>query len=178
MGATGLGLLLEEHRSEIAERWRRTAEQRAREPALAFALAPLLRELALAFCERDPRRPHRDAWARCAVLVRSTGASAQLAREFMLLHRAIWDALKARGAPVAPADRTAADEWLQEALVESLERLERVRMRAAAFERAPRAVPPVARVRPPPLPPRSASPRASAGRAPAEPIEVDPIPVA
>ena len=183
MGATGLGLLLEEHRSEIGSRWRRGVERELglKEPALAFALAPLLREMSLAFGGTTAGRPSRDAWVRCAVLVRSSATPAQLAREFRVLHRAVWDSLRDAGAPVGPGDRVAADEWLQEALAEALERLERVRIRAAAFEHGHRVpVPPVARVRPPPLPPRSARPpgRASEARPASEaPLELEPISV-
>jgi hypothetical protein len=154
-----LGLLLEEHRVEIATAWRQAAEQELgiKEPALAFAVAPLLRELGLALGgEADPLRS-RDAWTRCAVLVRSTVAPAQLAREFKLLHRCTWDALRLRGAPVGQAERRAADEWLDEALAEALDRLERVRLRVAAFEpRGAMVVPALGRAKPPPLPPRRA----------------------
>jgi hypothetical protein len=153
--------LLEEHRAEIATAWRQAVERElgAKDPALAFAVAPLLREMALALGgSADPRRPARDGWARCAVLVRSTATPAQLAREFKLLHRAIWEALRARGVPVAPADRVAVDEWLHEALAEALDRLERVRIRVAALERGPVVVPPVARAKPPPLPHRAPPP--------------------
>lgn len=186
MGATGMGLLLEEHRTEIAGAWRQAVERElgVREPALAFAVAPLLREMALALGGEAEQRRSRDAWSRCAVLVRSSAAPAQLAREFKLLHRCLWEALKARGAPVAQAERTAADEWLDEALAEALDRLERVRLRAASFERQGAVViPPVARqVRapapprptPPPLPRRAAPVRPAP--APEEPIlELEPI---
>jgi hypothetical protein len=185
VGATGMGLLLEEHRGEISTAWRQAVERElgVKDPALAFAVAPLLREMSLALGgEANAKRPSRDAWTRCAVLVRSTAASAQLAREFKLLHRTLWEALRARGTPVAPADRAAADEWLHEALAEALDRLERVRMRAAAFERGPVVIPPVARQqRPPPLPSR---PALVAGRTHAvtdartaaeDPIELEPI---
>jgi hypothetical protein len=177
VGATGVGLLLEEHRTEIATAWRQGVERElgAKDPALAFAVAPMLREMSLAL-GGDPRRASRDGWQRCAVLVRSTASPAQLAREFKLLHRAIWEALRGRGVPVSMADRAAADEWLQEALAEALDRLERVRIRAAALERPPAIV----RPKPPPLPPRAA--RGRAAEAPArdpraageQPIELEP----
>jgi len=181
VGATGLGLLLEEYRSEIAAGWRQGVERElgVKDPALAFALSPLLREAALAL-GGEARRPSRDAWTRCSVLVRSTASPAQLAREFKLLHRALWETLRGRGVPVAPADRIAADEWFQEALAESLDRLERVRIRAAALERAA-VVPPIARQKPPPLPARAAKSRrppteGTIARAAAEqPIELEPL---
>jgi len=166
----GIGLLLEEHRTEIAGAWRQAVERElgVREPALAFAVAPLLREMSLALDGEAGARRSRDAWTRCAVLVRSNAAPAQLAREFKVLHRSLWQALKSRGAPIAQAERTAADEWLDEALAAALERLERVRLRAASFEQqGPIIVPPIARQtrvpipprpRPPPLPRRSAAP--------------------
>lgn len=183
MGSKGLGLLLEEHRGEIVGAWREAVRRDVgvAEPALAFAVAPLIRELGLALGGQGDEHRSREAWTRCAVLVRSTAAPAQLAREFKLLHRCTWDALRARGTPVAQADRRAADEWLDDALVEALERLERVRLRLASFDRgtpvspgagtatrqaaplpgsAPavpaRAAPPPlprARITPPPLPP-------------------------
>ena len=160
VGSTGLGLLLEEHRGEIATAWRRGVERElaVKDPALAFAVAPLLREMSLSL-GGDADRRSRDAWNRCAVLVRSNAGSAQLAREFKVLHRCIWEALRARGAPVGPAERLAVDEWLDEALAEALDRLERVRLRAASFEqRAAVIIPPVARLlrqTPPPLPRRT-----------------------
>ncbi len=156
MGTTGLGLLLEEHRAEIAAAWRQAVgrELGVKEPSLAYAVAPLLREMALTVgVGAEPCRS-REAWTRCAVMVRSTAAPAQLAREFKLLHRCTWEALRARGAPVSPADRRAADEWLDEALAEALDRLERVRLRVAAFaQHAPVMIPALAkRTAPPPLP--------------------------
>jgi len=161
-GQTGLGLLLEEHRGEIVAAWRQSVERElgTREPALAFAVAPMLRELALAMGgDAEARRSH-DAWTRCAVLVRSSASPSQLAREFKLLHRCAWEALRARGAPVAQGDRRAADEWLDEALAEALDRVERVRLRVAAFEQRPAVIPALAAPvpRPPPLPARHASP--------------------
>jgi hypothetical protein len=176
VGATGLGLLVEEHRAEIAGAWREAVltELRIAEPALGFAVAPLLREMSLALGGQGDERRSRDAWARCAVLVRSTAAAAQLAREFKLLHRAVWEAFRAAGTPVAPADRRSGDEWLDEALAHALDRLERVRLRVAALDpgagAAARAgiaaahaaagrTAPSARTTPPPLPrPRTVPP--------------------
>ncbi len=143
MGSTGFGLLVEEHRGEISAAWKQAVEVElgVKEAVLSFAVAPLLREMALTLGrEPDPARS-REAWTRCAVLVRSTGTSAQLAREFMILQRCTWDALRARGATISPAERRAVDQWLHEALAESLDRLERVRLRAAAYS-APGVVPP------------------------------------
>jgi hypothetical protein len=164
VAATGVGLLLEEHRGEITAAWREAVERElgVREPALAFAVAPLLRELSLSMGgEGDPRRS-REAWKRCAVLVRSNAAPAQLAREMKLLHRAAWDALRARGAPVSQADRRAADEWLDDALAEALDRIERVRQRVASLEgHGPVVIPSrpggMAAPRPPPLPQRGSA---------------------
>jgi hypothetical protein len=188
-----LGLLLEEQRGEIIAAWRQRVqgELGVSEPALAFAVAPLLREMALALGgDRPDGGRSRDAWTRCAVLVRSTATAPQLAREYKVLHRCIWDALRARDVPVAASDRTRADEWLDEALAEGLERLERVRLRVAAFER-PSIVVPAAhptRATPPPLParlrprregeafPRPAGAQPASARAGDEPVlEVDPI---
>lgn len=186
MGSMGMGLLLEEHRTEIAGAWRQAVgrELSLKEPALAFAVAPLLREMALALGGAGEGRRSRDAFTRCAVLVRSSAAPAQLAREFKLLHRCLWEALRTRGAPIAQAERLAADEWLDEALAEALERLERVRLRAASFtQQGPLIIPPVARqVRaaapprptPPPLPRRS-SPVRQAKPAEEPILELDPI---
>jgi hypothetical protein len=166
VGSTGLGLLLEEHRGDIVATWRQRVQQElgVSEPALAFAVAPLLREMSLALGGHGAEARSREAWTRCAVLVRSTASAAQLAREFKLLHRGIWDALRARGAPVAQGDRSAADEWLDEALAEALDRLERVRLRAASFTRTPVVIPPAPRrISPPPLPPRSRPTAQAAG---------------
>jgi hypothetical protein len=171
--------LLEEHRGEITAAWREAAERElgTKEPALAFAVAPLLRELSLSLGgEGDPRRS-REAWKRCAVLVRSNASPGQLAREMKLLHRAAWNALRARGAPVSQADRRAADEWLDDALAEALDRLDRVRQRVAAFEpHAPVVIPSrpggMAAPRPPPLPERgrAATPVPRVVPAPAAPV--------
>lgn len=162
MAATGMGLLLEEHRGEIALAWRQAVEREigTREPALAFAVAPLLREMSLALGGRaDAQRSHQ-ARMRCAVLVRSSAAPAQLAREVKILHRCTWGVLRARGTAVTQSERLAVDEWLDETLAEALERIERVRMRMAALERGPVVVPAAARARqgPPPLPPRARPP--------------------
>jgi hypothetical protein len=168
LGATGVGLLIEEHRGEVASAWRQAVERElgVKEPALAFAVAPLLRELALAFGSGPDGRRSQEAWKRCAVLVRSTAAPAQLAREFKLLHRCAWEALRARGAPISQADRSAADEWLDEALAEALDRLERVRLRVASLEsHGPVVIPALARrqaaATPPPLPARAPAARAA-----------------
>jgi hypothetical protein len=193
MGSTGLGLLIEEHRGDVVATWRKTVERElgVPEPAMAFAVGPLLREMALALTPRQ-RDPHRapdacsDAWKRCAVMVRSTTTAAQVAREFKLLHRCLWETFRARDTLVSHGDRRACDEWLDDAMAEALDRLERVRLRAAAFEQAPaQAQPPAAkplppavipglksRRQPPPLPVRSIPPP----RAEDETIlELDPI---
>jgi hypothetical protein len=163
VGSTGLGLLLEEQRGEIVAEWRQRVQHEVgvREPALAFAIAPLLREMTLALGSEGADGRSRDAWSRCAVLVRSTATSAQLAREYKVLHRCIWDTLRAREVPVSASDRTRADEWLGEALAEALDRLERVRLRVASYDRPPVVVPAAqpTRVTPPPLPSWSRLPR-------------------
>ena len=185
MGSTGMGLLLEEHRGEIVNTWRQRVERelRGEEPALAFAVAPLLREMVLALGSEGGDRRSYEAWARCAVLVRSTASAGQLAREFKVLHRCVWDALRARGAPVSPSDRTSVDEWLDDALAGALDRLDRVRQRVASFERAPAAAPaltppPFRRTTPPPLPVRR-TPVVVAARRPIEPdaplVEAEPL---
>jgi len=174
VGSTGLGLLLEEMRGEIASAWRQAVarELGGSEPALAFAVAPLLREMGLALGTAEPLRS-REAWTRCAVLVRSTAVPAQLAREFKLLHRCAWEALRGRGALVSPTERRALDEWLDDALAQALDRLERVRLRAAAYAQpAPVVIParviparatpayvPPARVPPARVPPARVTPR-------------------
>jgi hypothetical protein len=190
-----LGLLLEEHRGEIAAAWRQGTERElgVKDPAMQFAVAPLLREMSLALGEAGAERRSRDAWNRCAVLVRSNAGSAQLAREFKVLHRCIWEALRARGAPVSPAERLAADGWLDEALAEALDRLERVRLRAASFEaQGSVVIPPVARklqapgapraqaaagprAVPPPLPRRATPPPLRRPAAAEEILELEPI---
>ncbi len=153
--AAGVGLLVEEHREAIAAAWRRAVEGESAEPALAFAVAPLLREMSLLLRRAVPPRPGSEGWTRCAVLVRSTAQPARIAREFRLLRRAIWDALRAEGHPILPDERRAADEWLDEALERSLERIERARLRIDALERAPVVMPPkgtTSSQTPPPLP--------------------------
>lgn len=162
MGAVAVGLLVEEHRGEIGEAWKRAvAEELGGETAIEFAVGPLLRELSLALRgDAPPLRPRgADGVARCTVLVRSGAQPARVAREFKLLHRAIWDALRRGGRIVAADERRAADEWLDEALAATLERIDRVRMRIDLLERGPTVVPardlararaPMAR--PPPLP--------------------------
>jgi hypothetical protein len=159
--AVAVGLLIEEQRSEIASAWRAAVERElGGEPAIGFAVGPLLREMALALRADAPAfrpRSGEDALQRCAVLVRSGAQGARVAREFKLLHRAVWDTLKAAGRIVAADERRAVDEWLDEALASSLDRLERVRARVDLLERAPSVVPaarpaPAVSHRPPPLP--------------------------
>jgi hypothetical protein len=150
----GVGLLVEEHRGEIAAAWRNAAAGLGAEPALGFAVAPLLRELSLSLREEGAAARGPDAWARVAVLVRSSAHPAQLAREMKLLHRALWEAIAASGQPVSPEERLAVEEWLHDALAECLDRLDRVRLRLESLDRpADRSA---ARARPPPLPPREA----------------------
>jgi hypothetical protein len=154
-----VGLLVEEHRGDVAAGWKRSVESElGGEPALAFAVGPLLREMGLALrADGPPPGPARppDAALRSAVLVRSTASPARVAREFKLLHRALWDSLRAAGRIVGAGERRAADEWLDEALAAALDRLDRVRTRIDLLERAPlpppRAPHPAA-LRPPPLP--------------------------
>jgi hypothetical protein len=158
-----VGLLVEEQRGDVAAAWKRAVEgELGGEPALAFAVGPLLREMGLALREDRlspvPATGNQGA-LRSAVLVRSGASPARVAREFKLLHRALWDTLRAAGRIVGASERRAADEWLDEALAASLDRLERVRMRIELLERAPAAVslapqPPAAATaqRPPPLP--------------------------
>lgn len=175
MKAAGMGLLLEEHRSEIADRWRNAVgrELATQEPALAFAVAPLLREMALALRDEVPpvrlTRAPGDGFTRCAVLVRSSAQPPQLAREFKLLHREMWEVLRAHQRPVSQVERRAADEWLDEALASALDRLERVRLRVEAFERGPIVIP----ARPPPLPAR---PPPLPARPPPLPARPPPLP--
>ncbi len=162
MRAVAVGLLVEEQRGDVAAAWKRAVEgELGGEPALAFAVGPILREMGLALrddgAERDPDagRPHEGA-LRSAVLVRSGASPARVAREFKLLHRALWDTLRAAGRIVGADERRAADEWLDEALAAALDRLDRVRMRIDLLDRAPTVVAaaPQARSaqRPPPLP--------------------------
>jgi len=166
--AVGVGLLVEEQRGDVAAAWKRAVEgELGGEPALAFAVGPLLREMGLALREDGPRLAPDPTGAnqgvlRSAVLVRSGASPARVAREFKLLHRALWDTLRAAGRIVGAGERRAADEWLDEALAAALDRLERVRMRIDLLERAPAVVPlassapraalAAAAQRPPPLP--------------------------
>jgi hypothetical protein len=158
--AVAVGLLVEEQRSDVAEAWKRAVgEELGGEPALAFAVGPLLREMGLALRDDRPATPgpgpHEDGTLRSAVLVRSGASSARVAREFKLLHRALWDTLRAAGRVVGAEERRAADEWLDEALAVSLDRLERVRSRIELLERGPAMPPapgPTPSQRPPPLP--------------------------
>jgi hypothetical protein len=170
-----VGLLVEEQRGEIAATWRTFVERElGGEPALHYAVGPLLREMALAL--RGDGAPSRarpgDGRDRCAVLVRSGAQPARVAREFKLLHRALWHVLRAAGRIVGAEERRAADEWIDDTLAAALDRLERVRMRIDLLEHGPAVVPaarapartpsaappgsarppPLPRVRPPPLP--------------------------
>jgi hypothetical protein len=174
-----VGLLIEEQRGEIAGTWRRIVEDElGADPAIGFAVGPLLREMALALRGEEHRSARTSTRAdgdsgvqRCAVLVRSGAQPARVAREFKLLHRAIWDTLRGAGRIVAADERRAVDEWLDEALASALERLERVRARVELLESGasapfvsasrvatmPQRPPPLPRVvrsalRPPPLP--------------------------
>lgn len=169
MTAVAVGLLIEEHRSEMAAAWRGSVERElGGEPVIGFAVGPLLREMALALrgdVSASRLRSGEDALNRCAVLVRSGAQGARVAREFKLLHRAVWDTLRAAGRIVAADERRAVDEWLDEALATSLERLERVRARVELLERTPSVVPaarpaPAVVPRPPPLPAARARPGA------------------
>ena len=180
MSAMGVGLLVEEHRVEIQQAWTMAVERELPgERALEFALGPLLRELSLALRGDAPRlaSPRPDPLARCAVLVRSAASPARVAREFKLLHRAVWDTLRRAGQIVAAEERRAADEWLDEGLAAALERTERVRMRIDLLDRGPQVVPAArapAAVHPAEAPPRQRPPplpwnRPGAKRPPAPP---------
>ncbi len=168
MRGAAVGLFLEEHRGEIAAEWKRMveAELGPGEAALGFAVAPLVREMALSLRGDAPSlRPSAGGLSRCVVLVRSSASAPRAAREFKLLHRAVWDVLRREGCVVSPDERRAADEWLDEALAASLDRLERVRMRIDLLERGPVVVAPSrapqadpGAPRPPPLPRRRVSP--------------------
>jgi hypothetical protein len=156
-----VGLLVEEQRSDVAAAWKRAvSEELGGEPALAFAVGPLLREMGLALRDGVPgvtaSAAPGDGTLRSAVLVRSGASSARVAREFKLLHRALWDSLRAAGRIVGADERRAADEWLDEALAAALDRLDRVRTRVELLERGPAVVPPLVASstpqRPPPLP--------------------------
>jgi hypothetical protein len=170
--AVSIGLLVEEQRGEIAAAWKRAAEHDlGADPALGFAVGPLLREMALALRgeERLPRARHAGidgdpdgaSALRSAVLVRSGAAPARVAREFKLLHRALWETLRAAGHVVGADERRAADEWLDEALAAALDRIDRLRTRADLLDLpAEHRAPVAAAARPPPLPRmRPASPR-------------------
>jgi hypothetical protein len=181
--AVAVGLLIEEQRADVAAAWKRAVEDElGGEAALAFAVGPLLREMALAL--RGEESPHRkldpdrpgDGTLRSVVLVRSGASPSRVAREFKLLHRSLWDALRAAGRIIAADERRAADEWLDDALAASLDRLDRVRMRIDLLERGPAAAPAEAKrpiearraagsLRPPPLP-RSLPPLRSTQRPP------------
>lgn len=165
MSSAVVGLLIEEHRVEIREAWTAAVEaELTGEPALEFAVGPLLRELSQLLRGDVPalRAPRPDPLPRCAVLVRSAAAPARVAREFKLLHRAVWDTLRRAGRIIALDERRAADEWLDEALAAALDRLERIRLRIDLLERGPLVVPAPEpsqaaartppRQRPPPLP--------------------------
>jgi hypothetical protein len=181
-----VGLLVEEQRSDVAAAWKRAvADELGGEPALAFAVGPLLREMGLALRDELPvvagSAEPREGTLRSAVLVRSGASPARVAREFKLLHRALWDTLRAAGRIVGADERRAADEWLDEALVLVLDRLERVRSRIDLLERGPAVFPPTVAPstsqRPPPLP--WARSRIPAGRVPARTLPmptVDPSP--
>jgi hypothetical protein len=158
--AVAVGLLVEEQRGDVAAAWKRAVDGELEgDAALAYAVGPLLREMGLALRDEGGRGQAipRDGGLRSAVLVRSGAAPARVAREFKLLHRALWDTLRAAGCIVGADERRAADEWLDEALAVTLDRLDRVRVRADLLDRAP---PPLARApqpaergqRPPPLP--------------------------
>jgi hypothetical protein len=163
--AVAVGLLVEEQRSDVAAAWKRAvADELGGEPALGFAVGPLLREMGLALREEVPigaaSASPRDGTLRSAVLVRSGASPARVAREFKLLHRALWDTLRSAGRIVGADERRAADEWLDEALACALDRLDRVRARIDLLERGPAVVQPIAAPdaatpatqRPPPLP--------------------------
>jgi hypothetical protein len=152
-----VGLLVEEHRGEIASTWRTNVERElGGEPAIGFAVGPLLREMSLALRSEappGPRVPREEGLQRCAVLVRSTAHAPRVVREFKLLRRAVWDVLRASGRIVGADERRAVDEWLDEGLATSLDRLERVRARVDLIERAPAGMPPPRpAATPPPLP--------------------------
>jgi hypothetical protein len=178
-----VGLLVEEQRGEVAVAWKRAVERElGGEPALEFAVGPLLREMALALRgDVPPSRAQgqgRDGGLRFAVLVRSSAQPPRVAREFKLLHRALWETLRVAGHVVAVDERRAADEWLDEALAAALDRLERVRLRMDLLERGAQVVParpapppharPAQAVRPPPLPRHAARP-------PPLPVAVEPL---
>jgi hypothetical protein len=165
-----VGLLIEEQRADVAAAWKRAVdEELGGEPALGFAVGPLLREMGLALRADDLRAGSTAGTAgegalRSAVLVRSGASPARIAREFKLLHRALWDTLRAAGRIVGAGERRAADEWLDDALAASLERADRIRTRIDLLERGPAVSPPAPETRtaqrPPPLPWARRSPSA------------------
>jgi hypothetical protein len=160
-----VGLLVEEQRCEIQSGWKRAMERElGGEPALGFAVGPLLREMALALRgDTLPLRASGEGALRSAVLVRSGASPSRVAREFKLLHRSLWEAFRASGHVVGTDERRAADEWLDDALAAALERLERVRTRSDLLDRPPGAAPHgrASSARPPPLP---------SSRSPARPV--------
>jgi hypothetical protein len=143
--SVGLGLSIDERRTDVQAAWRRAvaAELGPSDPALGFAVGPLLRELALSLRGDLPtgREGSAEAVARLAVLVRASASPAQLARETKLLRRALWEALRPLGHPAFPEERRVVDEWLDEALAGALERVERARARGQARLSAPVIVP-------------------------------------
>jgi hypothetical protein len=184
-----VALLIEEQRGEIVAAWRHEVERElGGEPSLAFAVGPLLREMALALRGDAPpllaARPAEPAaaGARSVVLVRSGASPGRLAREFRLLHRALWQALRQAGAVVGGEERRAADEWLDEALAVAVERVDRLRTRTDLVEGVPGGAPAVrpwsgapaasgepARRAPPVVPPRAPAPQPAAARPPVVP---------
>ncbi len=150
MRAVSVGLLVEEQRGAVASAWKHAVEDElAGEPALAFAVGPLLREMSLALRGDARRFTEGEGTLRSAVLVRSGAPPARVAREFKLLHRALWLTLRAAGHIVGADERRAADEWLDEALAAALDRIDRLRARVDLLDRPPETAFPA---RPPPLP--------------------------
>jgi len=149
-----LGLSIDERRTEVQAAWRRAvaAELGPSDPALGFAVGPLLRELTLSLrgdLSGAGGERAAEAVARCAVLVRAAASPVQLAREAKLLRRALWQTLRPLGHPASPEERRTVDEWLDEALAGALERVERARLRGQARLAAPVIVPPRAAAQPP-----------------------------
>jgi hypothetical protein len=181
MRAVGIGLVVEEQRADVFAAWKRAVdEELGGEAALAFAVGPMLREMGLALRSEGAPAPvparAGDGSVRSVVLVRSGSAPARVAREFKLLHRALWESVRAAGRIVGADERRAADEWLDEALAAALDRLDRVRARIDLLERPPVTVAPPQQ-RPPPLPQRPPplpSARSHAVAAPAFPSLVAP----
>ncbi len=167
MRAAAVGLLVEEQRGEIAAAWRRAAdEELGGELAIGYAVPPLLREMGRSLrSDASPPGAHDERLLRSAILVRSGASPARIAREFKLLHRAVWDVLRAAGRIVPADERRAVDEWLDDALAAALDRVDRVRMRIDLLDHGAATVQrsrtPAASQRPPPLPrsmPRSVPP--------------------